>query len=233
VEIKAAHRRTRETFGPERLQHDLSEHEVKSGVCRIRRIRKKPGIRCKQKKRFKATRDSRHALPVAENLLKQQFEATTPNQIWLSDITYIPTEESWPYLRGHKDVFTGEIVGYAMGARIAKNLVGQSVFREVAAKRPLPGLIHHSDGRSQDCSHEYRKLLDHFHMRASMGRKGDCYDSSNRPGIGLSFAGENAANFIPTDPVLPVQARQLADRGHDPLARTRAVRTDSTRVQHS
>jgi putative transposase len=110
-------------------------------VCRIRRIRKKPGIRCKQKKRFKATRDSRHALPVAENLLKQQFEATTPNQIWLSDITYIPTEESWPYLTGHKDVFTREIVGYAMGARIAKNLVGQSVFREVAAKRPLPGLI--------------------------------------------------------------------------------------------
>ena len=178
VEIRAAHRRTRETFGPARLQHDLSEHGVKAGVCRIRRIRKKLGIRCKQKKRFKATTNSRHTLPVAENLVKQEFEATSPNQIWLSDITYIPTEESWLYLVGHKDAFTGEIVGYAMGARMTRNLVSQSLFRAVSAKRPLPGLIHHSDRGSQYCSHEYRKLLDQFHMRASMSRKGDCYDNA-------------------------------------------------------
>jgi putative transposase len=178
VEIKAAHRRTRETFGPERLQRELSEHGVKAGVCRIRRIRKKLGIRCKQKRKFKATTDSRHSLPVAENLLKQEFKATAPNQIWLSDITYIPTEEGWLYLAGHKDVFTGEIVGYAMGERITKNLVSQSLFRAVAAKRPLPGLIHHSDRGSQYCSHEYRKFLDQFHMRTSMSRKGDCYDNA-------------------------------------------------------
>ncbi len=178
VEITAAHRRTRETFGPQRLQHDLSEHGVKAGVCRIRRIRKKLGIRCKQKKRFKATTDSRHALPVAENLLKRGFKASAPNQIWLSDITYIPTGEGWLYLAGHKDMFTGEIVGYAMGPRITKTLVSQSLFRAVAGKRPLPGLMHHSDRGSQYCSHEYRKLLDQFHMRASMSRKGDCYDNA-------------------------------------------------------
>ncbi|SRR5512139_598595 len=178
VEITAAHRRTRETFGPQRLQHDLSEHGVKAGVCRIRRIRKKLGIRCKQKKRFKATTDSRHALPVAANLLKRGFKASAPNQIWLSDITYIPTGEGWLYLAGHKDMFTGEIVGYAMGPRITKTLVSQSLFRAVAGKRPLPGLMHHSDRGSQYCSHEYRKLLDQFHMRASMSRKGDCYDNA-------------------------------------------------------
>jgi len=178
VEIKAAHRRTRETFGAERLQRELLEHGVKAGVCRIRRIRKKLGIRCKQKRKFKATTDSKHTLPVAENLVNQQFEATAPNQIWLSDITYIPTEEGWLYLTGHKDIFTGEIVGYAMGARMTKNLVSQSLFRAVAAKRPVPGLIHHSDRGSQYCSHEYRKLLDQFHMRASMSRKGDCYDNA-------------------------------------------------------
>lgn len=178
VEIKAAHRRTRETFGPQRLQHDLSEHGVKAGVCRIRRIRKKLGIRCKQKKRFKATTDSRHALPVAENLLKRGFKASAPNQIWLSDITYIPTGEGWLYLAGHKDMFTGGIVGYAMGPRITKTLVSQSLFRAVAGKRPLPGLMHHSDRGSQYCSLEYRKLLDQFHMRASMSRKGDCYDNA-------------------------------------------------------
>jgi len=178
LEIKAAHRRTRETFGPERLQRELSEHGVKAGVCRIRRIRKKLGIRCKQKRKFKATTDSRHSLPVAENLLKQEFKATAPTQIWLSDITYIPTEEGWLYLAGHKDVFTGEIVGYAMGERITKNLVSQSLFRAVAAKRPRPGLVHHSDRGSQYCSLEYRRLLDQFHMRASMSRKGDCYDNA-------------------------------------------------------
>ena len=178
VEIKAAHKRTRETCGPERLQRDLAEHGVKAGVCRIRRIRKKLGLRCKQKKKFKATTDSKHTLPVAENLLNQQFEATAPNQIWLTDITYIPTEEGWLYLAGHKDVFTGEMVGYAMGPRMTKNLVSQSLFRAVAAKRPVPGLIHHSDRGSQYCSHEYRKLLDQFHMRASMSRKGDCYDNA-------------------------------------------------------
>ena len=178
VQIKAAHRRTRETFGPQRLQHELSEYGVKVGVCRIRRIRKKLGIRCKQKKRFKATTDSRHALPVAENLLKQEFKATAPNQIWLSDITYIPTEEGWLYLAGHKDVFSGQIVGYAMGTRITKDLVSQSLFRAVASKRPLPGLIHHSDRGSQYCSHEYRNLLDQFHMKVSMSKKGDCYDNA-------------------------------------------------------
>jgi putative transposase len=178
VEIKAAHQRSRETFGPERLQRDLAEHGVKAGVCRIRRIRKKLGIRCKQKRKFKATTDSRHSLPVAENLLKQEFKATAPNRIWLSDINYIPTGEGWLYLAGHKDVFTGEIVGYAMGSRITKNLVSQSLFRAVAAKGPLAGLIHHSDRGSQYCSYEYRRLLDQFHMRVSMSRKGDCYDNA-------------------------------------------------------
>lgn len=178
AEIKAAHKRTRETFGPERLQHELKEYGVKVGVCRIRRIRTKLGIRCKQKKKFRATTDSKHTLPVAENLLNQRFEVTRPNEVWVSDITYIPTEEGWLYLAGHKDLFGGEIVGYAMGNRITKNLVSQSLFRAVAAKRPGAGLIHHSDRGSQYCAHEYRRLMNQFKMRASMSRKGDCYDNA-------------------------------------------------------
>ena len=178
LEIKAAHKRTRETYGPERLQHELKSQGVSVGVCRIRRVRKKLGIRCKQRRKFKATTDSRHTFPVAENLLKQQFEARRPNEVWLSDITYIPTEEGWLYLAGHKDLFTGEVVGYAMGSRITKNLVSQSLFKAVAAKRPGPGLIHHSDRGVQYCSCEYLKLVNWFKMRASMSRKGDCYDNA-------------------------------------------------------
>lgn len=104
VEIQAAHKRTRETCGPKHLQENLADHGVKVGVSRIRRIRKKLGIKCKQKKRFKATTDSKHNLPVAENLLEQKFEAAAPNKVWVSDITYIPTDEGWLYLAGHKDI---------------------------------------------------------------------------------------------------------------------------------
>ena len=178
IEIKAADKRTRNTCGPERLQRDLAEHGIRAGVCRIKRLRKKLGIKCKQKRKFKVTTDSNHTLPVVENLLEQRFEAAAPNQVYVTDITYIPTDEGWLYLAGHKDIFTGEIVGYAMGARMSKSLITQSLFRAVSAKRPAKGLIHHSDRGSQYCSREYRKILDQFGMKASISRKGNCYDNA-------------------------------------------------------
>ena len=115
---------------------------------------------------------------MAENILNQEFKAEAPNKVWVTDITYIPTEEGWLYLAGHKDIFNGEIVGYAMGERITKNLVSESLFRAVAAKRPSKGLIHHSDCGSQYCAIQYRKLLEQFAMTASMSRKGNCYDNA-------------------------------------------------------
>ena len=155
VEIKAAHRRTRQTYGAERMQYEMAEHGIQVGICRIKRIRRKLGIRCKQKRKFKATTDSKHTLPVADNILGQQFEVAAPNKVWVSDITYVPTDEGWLYVAGHKDIFTGNIVGYAMGERLTRNLISQSLFRAVAAKRPAKGLIHHSDRGSQYCSHEF------------------------------------------------------------------------------
>ena len=178
LEIKAADQRTRQTYGPARLQHDLAEHGIRVGVCRIKRIRKKLGIRCKQKRKFKATTDSKHKLPVAENLLGQRFKVSQPNVVWLSDITYIPTDEGWLYLAGHKDLFTAEIVGYAMGERLTRNLVSQSLLQALAAKRPAKGLTHHSDRGSQYCSYEYRRLLDQFDLKASMSGRGNCFDNA-------------------------------------------------------
>lgn len=178
VEIKTAHRRTRQTYGDQRLQHELAEHGVKVGICRIKRIRRKLGLRCKQKRKFKATTDSKHKLPVAENLLNQEFKVYAPDRVWLSDITYVPTDEGWLYLAGHKDLFSGEIVGYAMGERLSKNLVSQSLLRALRARRPRKGLLHHSDRGSQYCSHEYRSLLGHFGLEASMSGRGNCYDNA-------------------------------------------------------
>jgi putative transposase len=178
VEIKAAHQRTRETCGPERLQSDLADHGIRAGVDRIKRIRKKLGLRCKQKRKFKATTDSRHNLPVAPNLLDRNFTVSAPNRAWVSDITYIYTDEGWLYLAGLKDLFNGELVGYAMNERMTKSLVLQALFRGASTKRPAKGLVLHSDRGSQYCAHDYQKLLKQFGMTASMSRKGDCWDNA-------------------------------------------------------
>jgi transposase InsO family protein len=178
MEIKAAHQRTRQTYGAVRLQHDLQEHGVQVGICRIIRIRHKLGIRCKQKKRFKVTTHSQHDLPVVENVLGQDFEVHHPDKVWVSDITYIPTEEGWLYLAGHKDLFTHEIVGYALGERLSRYLVSESLTKALAWKHPAQGLLQHSDRGTQYCSEEYRKILQQRGIRVSMSRKGNCYDNA-------------------------------------------------------
>ena len=178
TEILAAHQRTRETYGAERLHDDLNDHGIHTTLYRVRQLRRKLGLRCKQKRKFRVTTDSRHKLPVATNILDRQFDVSRPNQAWVSDITYIPTDEGWLYLAGLRDLFNGELVGYAMNTRMSQNLVMQALFRAVAAKRPGNGLIHHSDRGSQYCAHAYQKLLRQFGMTASMSRKGNCWDNA-------------------------------------------------------
>jgi transposase InsO family protein len=178
LEIKAAHKRTRESCGPERLQSDLADNGVKVGVCRIKRLRKEMGIRCKQVKKFKATTNSKHSLPVAENLLNQNFKVSAPDKVYVSDITYIPTDEGWLYLAGHKDLCSGRLVGYAMAERMTKNLVCESLLKAVTLKRPAKGLINHSDRGSQYCSSDYSALLKKCGMLPSMSGKGNCYDNA-------------------------------------------------------
>jgi len=117
----------------------LAEHGILVGICRIKRIRRKLGIRCKQKRKFKAATDSKHTLPAAENILGQQFKVTAPNKVWVSDITYVSTDEGWLYVSAHKDLFTADIVGYAMGERLTKNLVSESLFKAVASQTPGSG----------------------------------------------------------------------------------------------
>lgn len=121
VEIKAAHERTRQTYGPERLQADLCDKGVQVGISRIKRVRKKLGLCCRQKRKLKATTDSKHSLPVASNLLDRKFAVAAPNKTWVTDVTYIATDEGWLYLAGVKNLFNGELVGYALGGRITQD----------------------------------------------------------------------------------------------------------------
>lgn len=166
--IKAAHTRTRESYSARRLQPKLAADGFVAGRDRIARLRRELGLRCRQKRKFKATTNSNHTLPVAENLLNQTFTPSGPNEVRVEEITCISTGRGWLYLAGVKDVFTCEIVGYALAERMTQNLAGRALIRAVQQKRPAAGLIHHSDRGSQCCAYDYQKLLEQFEMRASM-----------------------------------------------------------------
>ena len=133
------------------MQPELEAQGFAAGRDRIGQLRKELGLHCKQKRKFKTTTNSCHDFPVAPNLLEQRFEPTVPNQQWLVDITYVPTGEGWLYLAGVKDVFTCEIVGYAMDGRMTQALTARAFWHAVRNKRPPVGLIHHSDRGSPVC----------------------------------------------------------------------------------
>jgi len=178
IDIKAAHQRGRGTYGALRIKDELAGEGIGAGRDRIRRLRKKLGLTCKNKKKYKATTDSNHKMPVAGNLLGQKFEVSGPNKVWVSDITYVATDEGWLYIAAVKDLYNREVVGYAMSERMTQELVGTALIRAVKTRKPAPGIILHSDRGSQYCSNNYRYILNQFGMIQSMSRKGNCYDNA-------------------------------------------------------
>jgi len=131
-----------------------------------------------QTRKFKATTDSNHSLPVAPNLLKKDFTADKPLQRWVGDISYIATEEGWLYLAAIIDLYSRKVVGWALGARMTKQLVIEAMNQALRLERPPEGLIFHSDRGSQYASYDYQDLLREHGIRQSMGAKGDCYDNA-------------------------------------------------------
>jgi len=180
VAAQAAHTRTRATYGAVRLHKELAANGFAASLGTVKSVRRELGLCCVQQKRhFRVTTtDSRHILPVAPNLLEQHFAVTRPDEVWTADITYVPTNEGWLYVAAIKDLFAGEIVGRAFGARMTTDLVVRALEQAVASRRPATSLIHHSDRGSQYCSSEYQALLCQHAMRASMSRKGNCYDNA-------------------------------------------------------
>lgn len=136
------------------------------------------GIIAKTKRRFKATTNSSHRLPVSPNLLNRRFTADRPNKVWTSDITYVWTEEGWLYLAVVLDLFSRQIVGWAMGDRIDTALVLRAFRQAVMRRRPALGLIFHSDRGSQYASADFRKALKSCGAVQSMSNKGACYDNA-------------------------------------------------------
>jgi putative transposase len=162
------------------MQQELAAAGFRASLGTVKQVRRELGLRCVQRRRaFRvATTDSCHTLPVAPNLLGQRFAVERPDEVWTADITYVGTDEGWLYVAAIKDLFAGEIVGRSFGERMTTDLVVRALEQAVAARRPTPGLIHHSDRGSQYCSKQYRALLGENRIRASMSRKGNCYDNA-------------------------------------------------------
>lgn len=139
---------------------------------------RRQGLRAKAAKKFKATTNSNHALPVAENLLQQDFTAQRPNQVWVGDITYIGTDEGWLYLAVVLDLYSRKVVGWSMSKRMTATLVCDALRMALFARKRPRGVIMHTDRGSQYCSREHRALLDKYGLIASMSAKGNCYDNA-------------------------------------------------------
>jgi putative transposase len=136
------------------------------------------GWRSKVVKKYKATTNSNHNLPVAENHLDRDFTAHRPNQKWVSDITFIATDEGWLYLAGILDLYGREPVGWAMGERMTKQLVIDCLRQAKKRRRNPRGVLCHSDRGSQYCSKGYQNLLSLSGFVCSMSRKGNCWDNA-------------------------------------------------------
>jgi len=178
MEIKESHKNSRRAYGSPRIVEDLKAKGMKCGKNRVARLMKIHGIVGKAKKRFKATTNSNHALPVAENLLNQNFTAEKPNTVWLSDITYVPTLEGWLYLVVILDLFSRQILGWAMSDRLTSGFVVKALYQAIGRRHPGSGCIFHSDRGIQYASTDCRDVLMAYGFIQSMSRKGNCYDNA-------------------------------------------------------
>lgn len=174
-EILASHAAS-PSYGADNIHADVREKLV-CGRNRVRRLMREMGVRSCRKRKYKATTNSRHSCAVAPNITKG-LDVIRPNQVWVSDITYIATGEGWLYLATVKDRFTREIVGYATGDRITSELAHNALVKAIQRYRPTAGLIHHSDRGVQYCCHEYQVLLKKHGIIPSMSRKGNPYDNA-------------------------------------------------------
>ena len=176
--IREIHDETKAAYGSPRIFLELKGRGIPVSKGRVERLMREHGVRGRHKRRFKATTDSQHTLPVAPNRLDQNFKAMRPDEVWTADITYLATGEGWLYLAVVLDLYTRQIVGWAMRERMTQDLVIDALRMAWFRRRPSRGLMHHSDRGSQYCSHDFQKQIAEYGMLASMSRKGNCWDNA-------------------------------------------------------
>lgn len=176
--VEAIYRESKGRYGSPRILRELRAKGRCTSRKRVARIMQKQGLVARRRKRSRRTTDSNHAFPIAANLLERNFATQAPNQVWVTDLTYIWTREGWLYLSAILDLYSRSVVGWAMSERIDTRLCLKALEMAVAKRRPAAGLIHHSDRGSQYASHDYRNALEKYGMLCSMSRRGDCWDNA-------------------------------------------------------
>jgi putative transposase len=177
-DVKAAFEKRKGRAGSPRLWRDLADDGRACNRKTVAASQRRQGLRAKAAKKFKATTNSKHNLPVAPNLLQQDFSATAPNQKWVGDITYLWTDEGWLYLAVVIDLYSRQVVGWAMSERMMAALACDALQMALWRRCQPRQVIVHSDRGSQYCSHDYQKLINNHELLCSMSAKGNCYDNA-------------------------------------------------------
>lgn len=160
------------------MTRKLRKEGFKVGRYRVRKIMTKLGLRVTQRVAYRVTTKRKHTDAVADNLLNQNFNPTGPNQVWAGDVTYLRTAEGWMYLAIVMDLYSRRIVGWHVDKRMTTDLVSRALIKAYNLRQPPKGLVFHSDRGSQYTSKAYRRLLESYGMRASMGDVGACWDNA-------------------------------------------------------
>jgi putative transposase len=178
--IQQIHAASLGTYGSPRIHAELQANGEECSRGRVERLMRHHGIqgRCRRRRRVPVTTDANHRLPVAANVLNQEFTAAMPNEKWVADFTYIPTDQGWLYLAVVLDLFSRKVVGWAMDGSMTTQLVEQALRNALTTRRPATALLHHSDRGSQYASHAYQALLRTWQVQVSMSRSGVCYDNA-------------------------------------------------------
>ena len=177
-QMTAIHQKSRQTYGHRRIHADLRQDGETCGKGRVARLMRQHKLVARLRRKHRMTTDSTHQEPVAPNLLNRQFAVSAPDQVWVSDITYISTWEGWLYLATVMDLGTRQIVGWSMGTTLERSLAINALTDALQRRRPAPGLIHHSDRGSQYASRDYQQVLTAHGLIPSMSRKGNCWDNA-------------------------------------------------------
>jgi len=188
--IRAIHAELKGAYGSPRMVRELRLRSFTAGKERVERLMRENGIHARHKRRYKVTTDSKHGLPVAENLLNRHFTPAAPNRVWTSDITYLWTDEGWLYLAIVLDLFNREVIGWSLKPRMTADLVIDALTMAWFRQRPESGVMHHSDRGSQYASRTFQDKLTAYGMICSMSRKGNCWDNAPTESWFNSFKNE-------------------------------------------
>jgi putative transposase len=178
VEVAAIFAEKRQRYGSPRVHRELQDRGRRVGRMRVARVMRLHGLRARQPRRFRRTTDSRHALPVAPNVLDRCFTVAAPNTAWVSDLTYLWTAEGWLYLLVILDLFSRRVVGWALGDHMTRQLALDALAMALTHREPPQGLLFHSDRGSQYASGDFTAQLTAHGIVASMSRRGDCWDNA-------------------------------------------------------